>query len=323
MERTLPLGVDIGATRLRIVCTKRLQGVRRVVSVATRDLEPGSSTSGIIPDIDGLGAMINDAWRELATRERRCVLAVGLPDAQLHGVELPSVRAHGRNRIALLEARRYLRDYPYKDALVRLHPLKERESQFALGIVRGETLRSRLDALKSSSLRVVAVDHESLALQRSLPDYDAILDIGFERSSLHAFGRALPVTLPIPYGGERISYAIERELAIDAPCAEKRKRVHGTSGAGETARDALIADVVALMRTIDPRGKHLDRIALVGNGARLKNLAPDLERACRRRVEVAASAILSGDAYPRDVFLGAAPDWNLAAGLSLWTTGAA
>lgn len=319
-EHSLPLGIDIGMTRLRIVCTTVSDHGPCVAAVATRNLAAGTASSGAIFDTDYLCGLIEEAWAELATRERRCVLGVGMPDAQLHRVKFPPTKSVERYRLARCEAQRHI-DYPVEEAIVRLHPLDR--DQDALGIVRAQTLRSRLAALERTSLRAVAVDHEALALQRSLPEYGLILDIGLERTSLHAFNRPIPVTLLIRHGGAAISHDIERELAIDPRSAEKRKLVHGTNGAGEVARDRLIAEIFALVQTLDPRGDHLEPVALVGNGARLCNLTSDLERACGRRVDLATSRILSGEAYPPDVFFGAAPDWNLAAGLSLWSAKAA
>lgn len=319
MARTLPLGIDIGASRLRIVCTQAAGRAQHVMSVAVRNLAPNIFAPDAAGEDDALGAVLADAWKELGTRERRCVLAVGVPEAHLHCVTFQ--KAAARDRTARLEAQKRV-DYPVENAVVRVHPIDCRSGRYALGIVHAAALRARLAAVAASPLRAIAVDHESLALRRALPDYGAIVDIGLERSSLHAFAGAVPITLRIPLGGDTITREIERDLSIDARSAENRKRTHGVQGAGEAARDRLIAAVVARLDALDPRGCRLVRIALVGNGARLRELGADLERLSGRRVDLPAAAALCGEIYPPDVIAGAAPDWNLAVGLSLWAAAA-
>jgi Tfp pilus assembly PilM family ATPase len=293
-----------------------------VKAVVTRDLSAGVSSSGHVADCSYVGALIEEARDELQTKERRCVVAVSEPDAVLRVVEFPKMTENERRRAAVFEAQRYI-DYAIKNATVRLHPVNERQQLFALGVVRSDTLHSRIAALKSGGLRPIAVDHEALALSRALPGYDAILDVGSERTSVHLCIPGEPLTLQHVGGGAIITRGIERELSIDAASAEKRKRILGTVGAGEAARRAFLADVTSLLESASVRIDRMRRIALVGNGARLHNFASDLERATGLLVETPASKVLLGSVYPADVVKASAPDWNLAVGLTTWGAAAA
>ncbi|MBC5816227.1 MAG: pilus assembly protein PilM [Candidatus Eremiobacteraeota bacterium] len=293
MSKSLPLGIDIGATRLRVVWSELTSAGPRVRAVVTRDLSAGVATSGLINDCAYIGALLDEARDELQSKERRCVLAVGEPEAVLRMVEFPKMTEIERQRAAVFEAQRYVA-YAIDDAIVRIHPVDEKQNRYAIGVVRNATIKSRIAALKSGGLRVTAIDHEALALARALPGYDAILDIGHERTNVHISISGTPLTLQIIAGGATITRAIERELSIDTNSAEKRKRILGTVGAGESARSTFLADVTSLLESASLRTDQLKRIALVGNGARLNNFASDLERATGLLVETPVSKILLG-----------------------------
>lgn len=319
--KSLPLGLDIGASRLRIVASVVTQEGARLQSVATRNLSEGVATSGQIRDVPYVAAVIEEAWSELQVREKRCVLSVGEPDGLLRLVEFPKMTSFEREKAAAFEAQRYIA-YPIDEAVVRVHPVDEKQNVFAIGVVRESMLRSRVQAARAGGLKVVAVDHESLAFGRALPDFDAVIDIGLERTAVHLLTRAPGASVYHAAGGAAITRGIERELAIDPRSAEKRKRILGTVGGGESARSAFLADLTALLENSMSRSRPLSRVALCGNGARLNGFAADLERATGLLVEIAPAAPMHISPYPSDVIRAGAPDWNLAAGLSLWEVAA-
>ena len=166
-------------------------------------------------------------------------------------------------------------------------------------------------------MRVAAVDHEACAAQRAFPFADAVLDVGWRGSSLHAFSVSGPVSVRIDGGGADVTRAIESELGIDGVAAERRKRILGTAGAGESARDRIVADVAAAIAQLRER-IPVRRLALTGNGARLGGLSEALESATEALVDVPVSDLVRGGRYPDDVSRSGAPDWTLAAALAAW-----
>lgn len=316
--RTLPLGIDIGTTRLRVVEAAHAEHGARIRAVAVREVSPGAFTPGALADPNYIAALLEDALAEIGTRERRCVCAVGEPDALLRGVHLPKMTSIERERAARFEAQRFI-DYPVEEAVVRIHRLDRSSGTWALGIARASSLIARIGVLRAAGLKPVAVDHEACALARALPGFDAIVDIGHQRTSVHLVTeQQTPVTLQAYNGGADVTRAIERELSLDGRTAEKRKRILGTAGAGERARAALSSDIAALIH--NARAAHpISRVALVGNAARLAGLASELESATGARCEIPVSDALRGDAYPDDVIRSSATDWTLAAGLAFWS----
>lgn len=315
--RSLPLGIDIGTTRLRVLEADSSPHGPRLKAVAVRDLSRGSSGSDWLHDPQYVAALIEDALAELGTRERRCICSVGEPDALLRTVTLPKMTSIERERAARFEAQRHI-EYSVEEAAVRIHPIDYAAGRWALGISRASAIVMRTAALRAAKLKPVAIDHEACALVRALPDFDAIVDIGHQRTSLHIATSTTPVTLQAYNGGADVTRGIERELTIDTRSAEKRKRILGTAGAGERARAALSSDIAALIENARS-SRAIARIALVGNAARLPGIAADLESATGALCSIPVSDVLRGQSYPDDVVRSSAPDWTLAAGLSLWS----
>jgi Tfp pilus assembly PilM family ATPase len=314
--RTLPLGVDIGATRVRVVEALMTAEGPRLRAVAVRDISAGASSSGSITDIAFVAALIDDAVAEIGTKERRCVASIGQPEAFLRTIHLPRMRSAERERCAVYEAQRYI-DYPMEEAAVRIHPVPAGEGRWALGVARTAAINSRITALRAAKLKAVSIDHEACALGRALPDFDAVVDVGYQRTNVHVLTQETPATLQAFAGGADVTRGIERDLSIDHHTAEKRKRILGTAGAGERARAVLCADIAALIRSAREL-RPISRVAMVGNGARLPGLAVDVAAATDALVEIPVTAALRGGAYPDDVVRSSAPDWTLAAGLALW-----
>lgn len=315
-KQTLPLGIDIGTTRIRVVEADATPHGARIRAVAVREVSAGTSSSGALAEPQYVAALLEEALSELGTRERRCVCAIGEPDALLRPLHFPKMTSLERERAARFEAQRYV-DYPVEEAVVRIHPVDAEAGLWALGIARSSAIVTRVAALRAAGLSPIAMDHEACALVRALPGFDAIVDVGHQRTSMHILTKETPVTLQAYNGGADVTRAIERELSLDAQTAEKRKRILGTAGAGERARAALTSDIATLIH--HARGtRAISRVALVGNAARLAGMTADLESATGALCEIPVSEALRGQQYPEDVIRSSAPDWTLAAGLTLW-----
>jgi len=283
-----------------------------VRAVATRDLPTGAVTPEDIVESDYVAALLEDAIRELDTRERRCVAAIGLPAASLRTLRLPRMTAFERYRTAHFEAMRYI-DYPIDEAIVRIRQVGEESGLCAFGIVRAHSLKARTNCLRKAGLRPQVIDDEGCALRRAFPDYDGILDVGHFRAtfylnnSFEAFQTRM--------GGADITAGIESDLSLDESTAEKRKRILGTAGAGERVRAELMAVLGSLINSASAVSS-VRRVAVVGNGARLPGLIADLAIASSVDCELAVSRLLNSETYTNDVISSSAADWTLAAALA-------
>ena len=284
---TLPLGIDIGSTRVRIALTQIKNGRACVESIAAEDRSEDQA----------LSSTIAQAWKALGARERRCVVAIGAPNAELQcGESVHEGLSSDRT-------------------VVRSHPLDRKRQLFAVGSARRTVLSQLLATIRATPLYLEAVDHEAFALARAIPMFALIIDAGHARTSLHCFEGILPSTSVIAGGAFEITRQIQRDLAIDIASAEKRKRAYGTMGGGEAARDRFLAELTHAIRM---RGNEAatDRIAMTGNGARLSGLIDGLRTLTRCDISVPRSPLL--ERFSETSVPGT--EWNLAAGLSTWTT---
>lgn len=315
-SQSLPLGIDIGTSRIRIACAKRTAGGPTVCGVAVRDL-PRMHDAGLDPAPASM--LIEEMLDELRTRERRCITALAEPDAWLTIARCPRMTALERERWAHYEAQRHA-PFSMDGATIRIHPVGETGS-WALGVAKGLAVRRHLEILRAAKLRPICIDHQAFALFRALHNVDAVLDIGFARTLLHSKVEGGQVTLHVPCGGTDITQGIARDLMIDEAAAEKRKRILGTAGAGEHVRCAVATDIANMIREARSRfGNANMRIAAVGNATRLPGLCADIALKSEALLECPVSGLLQSVGASPDIVRNAACDWTLSAGLAVWAS---
>jgi Tfp pilus assembly PilM family ATPase len=306
---TLPLGIDVGAARTRVALAERdADETVRLIAVAT-------AATGTDPE-----HAIANAVAQLATRERRCVLALGAPETQLRVVAFPQLSRRERERAARFEAARTIA-YPVADAAVRLIALDA--ERCVLAIAPQRAIEQRIALARAAGLRLVAIDDAALALLRCVPDDTAILDVGSAASVLVVADDPVPRAHVFPTGGATFTEAIGRALGLDAAAAERRKRTIGLAGAGEFACDGFVAALTTALSSARAEARtQIRRLALCGNGSRLIGLASSLEAVLAMPVESLDLGAAVSTTIPPDVVRAAAPDWALAYGLAHWETAA-
>jgi Tfp pilus assembly PilM family ATPase len=304
---TLPLGIDIGQRRVRIALSARPAGASpKLQAVAARD-HAGDPADALIAALD-----------ELQTPERRCVLALSVPDAVLGTADFPPMTPWERVCAARFEAARFI-DYPIAEAAISLFRTSL-QHRWAIGVVRRSALATSLGAAKKARLKPIAVDDMALALRRAHPAADAVIDVGDDATRVTVFGETIPYVVRLPIGGERLTAAIAQSLGVDFAVAEERKRHIGFGGAGDEPRAALIAALGEAFADARASGyTAIHTIVLCGNGSRVPGFEAAIERATGYAVHPATLPPECSDTLPPDVLRAAAADWSVAYGLSLWS----
>ena len=304
---TLPLGVDVGHRRVRVALSTCSGGsAPKLQAVAARD-HAGDPAGALVAALD-----------ELQTRERRCVLALSLPDAMMCTADLPPMTPWERICAARFEAARFI-DYPVAEAAVSLFRTSTQQ-RWTIGVVRRSALAASLDAAKRARLKPVAVDDGALALRRAHPSAGGVIDIGDDATRVTVFGRTIPYVARLPIGGARLTQAIAQSLGVDFALAEERKRTIGFGGAGDEPRAALLAALGEALADARANGyADIRNVVLCGNGSRVPGFEAAIERATGYAVAAATLPPECSDTLPPDVLRAAAADWSLAFGLSLWS----
>jgi Tfp pilus assembly PilM family ATPase len=225
--------------------------------------------------------------------------------------------ARERLQAATFEAARGI-DFPIAEAAVSLVP-DQHGDRWLLAIARRSAIATAIRIARRARLRPIAVDDTAFALRRALPHADGVVDVGTEATSLVIFRGATPSVQHIATGGSHFRAAIAAGLGIDLESAERRKCLHGFSGAGTACRDEWLAAVATGITKARNTGRvDIRTLLLCGNGSRVPDLADALARASGCAVAHAAFPSETSDIVPADVLRAAAPDWSLAYGLALW-----
>lgn len=291
-ERMLPLGIDLGAERIRVAAlASGVNGHVRLLAVGAADVNGDPSEA------------LRLALGQLSTGERRCVASIRTCDARLRSIRFPRMRD--------AELRRAVR---FEGVSLFGESAEERTITVRWTSIGGETLvaaapetkvREIVDLLTSCGLRVISVDHEGCILARAgqLP----LLDIGRERSTLLALVNGLPFLRTLPLGGGLFTDALARELGTSRQIAEIRKRTIGLGGAANDALDMYVAALRTELQTFD-RGT-LERLFVCGNGARLATLRDRISEGLGVPVKPVDLLALTESELPPEVEHVGAFDW--------------
>jgi Tfp pilus assembly PilM family ATPase len=307
-QRSLPLGIDLGATRVRIAQSEhRSDGSIRLLAVASH-----AYAHDPVP-------AITRALAELNTTERRCVFGLHHEQARLAVVHLPRLRPTERRAALVLAAERQLGgDITTSD--VRYARSRDDRADWTIALAQRDALDHITTIARKSGLRVVAIDDNRLALRRALDAVDGTIDVGHAQTRLTMYADPLPRSYTIAIGGREITAAISDALSIDADRAETRKRTLGFAGAGLDVRERWFGQLKTAIETLaSGHRSSLRRMALVGNGSRIPGLVPQLEACLGISIETNVLGVQTRSTLPMDTLRFATADWALAIGLSRWS----
>jgi len=291
-ERTLPLGVDFGASRVRIAAVSRA-GTGR-----TRLLATGAADIG-----DDPREALRLALGAIPGTERRGIAAIRTCDARLRSIRFPRMRMGELRRAIRFEGVSMFGERVEDDAIAVRSATIGAETLVAAAPSR--KVKETIDVLASCGIRVVAVDHEACILARAsqLP----LLDIGLERSTLIAMSNSMPVVRSIALGGAFFTDALARELGASRQIAEMRKRTIGLCGAANEALDAYVRALGAQLEALQLEGSNT--LFVCGNGARLSSLRAKIADTFALRVATVDLRSLIEADLPPEVEQAGAFDW--------------
>jgi Tfp pilus assembly PilM family ATPase len=297
---SLPLGVDIGASRVRVAA------VAITATGRTRLLGTGAADVA-----DDPCEAVRLALAQVPTVERRCITAVRTCDARLRLIRFPEMGATELRRAVRFEGVSMFGGALDEDTIAVRSATVGEDTLVAAAPSR--KIRETIDTLSSCGLRVMRVDHEACVLTRAaqLP----LLDIGLERSTLIALVNGLPLVRPFQLGGAFFSDALAREFGTSLQVADIRKRTIGLGGGADHSLDAYVRALGAELESLEARA--FQTLFVCGNGARLSALRERIADAFGVRVvPIDLSALMDLDLPPEVEHTGAF-DWFGSVALAL------
>ncbi len=304
LRRELPLGIDIGTSKLRMTFARAHETGVCVEAVTSRDREHGF-------DDDWLCAMIEEMRDDLGARTRSCAMALTSQEATVDLLSLPNLSYRDRTAAAHIEAQRRHSDGQRR--LIRLFSTG-RSGAYLLVTAPLASIELRKTMAARAGLRLVSLSVEGLTWNRFASQDVSVVDVGVESTRIHGSRNGTPTVEVFPLGGKAVTMEMAGALGIDERVAEKRKRILGLSGVGERLLASLVEWICERLEKTD--GNRPTGVMLVGNGSRLPELHRLLAERLSQRTWRTACSQLERSRYPEDIRRAAFADWALSIALT-------
>lgn len=246
-ERTPPLiGVDISSSAVKMVeLTQGTKGAYHLQGYAIAPIAKDAVVDGNIVGLDLVADAVKRAWKLLATREKRVVLALPATAVITKKVIMPAgMRESDMEFQVETEANQYI---PFSLDEVNLDfqelgpaPNNAEEVEVLIAASRKEKIEDRVAAAEGAGLKVLIMDVESYATEAAyalavteLPKAGKgltvmMLDIGAVMTHVHVFHEGQLVhSREQSFGGASLTQEIQRRFGVTLEEAEIAKRNGG------------------------------------------------------------------------------------------------
>jgi len=283
-------GLDIGTTAIRVVQLRGSGPNKTLVKYGFVPIDSKLSVSDAPADQRKLVQVV----RELLDQSKITIkdVAVGLPSNRVFTtvVDMDRLTPDELNKTIMYQAESLIPTPPAESkldwALLGESPKEKGKVEILLSSVSNDYIESRLDALESIGLNVIAFEPDSLALARSMISPETtvptmVLDIGSKTTDIVITMGGVPrLTRSIPTGTDAIIRSAMQNLNIDEKQAQQFvfKFGLGQDKLEGQIYNAIIGTVELLVGDVDKSikffqtryaGTHLDRIIVTGGASTL------------------------------------------------------
>lgn len=283
-------GLDIGTTAIRAVQLRGNGPNKSLVKYGYIPIDEKLSASDAKADQQKLVQLIAELLNQSKISCRD--VAVGLPSSRVFTtvVDMDKLSPAELSKTIMFQADSLI-PTPVAEskldwALLGDSPKEQGKVEVILSSVTNEFIESRLDALESIGLNVIAFEPDALALARSMTAPDTalptmVLDIGNKTTDIVINMNGTPrLTRSLPTGTDAIVRSAMQNLNIDQKQAEQFvfKFGMGKDKLEGQIYNAIIGTVELLINDVDKsikffqsryQGTHLDRIIVTGGASTL------------------------------------------------------
>lgn len=239
------LGVDIGASGIKIVELKNESGRARLVTYGYSEYGEENATDGL-PNPAAKGKELMELCAKSGTTTKRTV--TGLPMASVFSTifTFPEGTEKGLDEMIKSKAKK-LAPIPEKDLVIDWKKLSsapnEKMVKVAVTAASRNMINGYVQIFKASGLELVSLETEAYALVRSLLGKDrapaVIVDIGSVKTNVLVVKDGVPVIhRTVKIGGKNVSMLLAEKMKVDMKKAEEIKR-NLSLGKLEGAEDLL------------------------------------------------------------------------------------
>ena len=306
------IGLDIGTTAVR-AAELRGKDPATLVRFAQLQLPPGTMNAGELVEGTALVEVLKDLWARGGFTSKKVAISVSNQSVIARQVELPAMDEDELRGALQFQVQDHI-PIPVEEALLDFLLLDEFTSDEGAAMMRvlavaaqRDMVTTLIDLLAQAGLEAVSVDMGPLAGLRALVEAVPSVVEG-ERADVHNGGGVTTITvhesgLPrfvrvLSSGGGDITAALVEELGLSVEEAEAQKlstriQPEGASvpsGAPTIVEQRARAFIDDVRRSLEyfqsqPGSARIERVLVIGGGARLRGLTERLATAIRLPVE--------------------------------------
>jgi len=337
------VGVDLGSAIIKLIELKKENNQPRLVTygLATKEKNEVSSEAGL--NKEKIIANLKQTFTLARVTTNKVIGALPASSVFSTIVELPQMPTKEINSAIRWEAKKLV-PLPVEKMNLNWHILpgtpsastaEQKTVKIILSAAPKDTINSFLEIFKAADLRVLSLETEIKALQRSLLPAEEktclIIDIGATNTNMIVYSKNLPlINRNIDIGGETINFNIANILSIDIERAEQLKNnfglpvndqiTHPVVKAIKFTIDNMIVQEIKHLTTVlqSASGAEIKKIILTGGGSHLKNLPTYLQNVLQTETMLGNS--WQRIAYPKELtpeLNKINPEMSVAVGLAL------
>jgi type IV pilus assembly protein PilM len=294
------LGVDLGATSIKVVELKEEIGRPRLVTYGYTEQTAAEPQIEFTETPERAASYIKQICEKAKTTTRQAVAALPVASVFSSIINIPISLQKDIASAVQWEAKKVI-PLPLEEMILDWKVLTERKIeekpekpvQVLLTAAPKNLVKKYIDIFKMAGLNLLSLETEAFALIRSLVGADRsivlIVDIGAGSTNILIVDAGIPVlNRSINLGGITLTKTISSKLNIDFSKAEQLKMDIGLALKGaEGVPEIIKASLAPLINEIrycinlyhsqeEMRGKRIEKIILTGGGAMLPNLTEHL-----------------------------------------------
>jgi len=314
-QRVLPIGVDIGVRRIKMVQLALADDRLKVVSAQRAPLEIDRDAPGD-ERRDAVVQTIKELLVRGGFRGRKAVSALSSDELRITSLRLAETETHQIDKVLRKEAARRFGLDSERDTINYMlagsvRQGDEAKNEFIVLAADNEIIKSHISLLEDAGLRPVGIDAAPCALFRSFErtlrrEEDKqrtiiFVDVGHGHTTV-VFGRrgGICFVKQIPLGAARFSEEVASKLGLAVSDAESlRLRLQREEPVDASTRrsvvdvlastaEALAKELALCLRyhTVTFRGKRVERAVIAGGGAYERVLLDVLRRHLSVEIQV-------------------------------------
>ncbi len=346
------LGIDIGASSIKVVQVKKVNGKAVLETYGEVALGPYAGIElgrATFLGSEKLGEALKDLLRESNTTTVNAAMSISLGSSFVAFFRLPVTDENQVKEMIPLEARKYI---PVPISEVTLdwlalpkddshasefqnsqNPIEQKGTDILLVVIHNDSVAKNKDIEKIAGLDVGFSEVEIFSNIRASAEINLssqmIIDFGASSTKAFIVERGLlKASHMINRGSQEITMSISKSMGISFDESEKIKRSQGISPTDAAASvldvstvtiDFILAEISRFMVGYEKKaGKKVTKIVLTGGGSALRGLLEKCVAAFETQIEIANPfSRMEYPAFLEEVLKSAGPEFSVAVGLAI------